>query len=468
MLRWIPVLFGLLAAGAAGAQTRLLPIGDSITQGGQGHASWRYPLFFSLGGAGVLDLVGSRDFVFGEAPGSNPSPALYPDYYTAFDRDHEGYWGYRTDQVLAFVVSSTAAAAPDVVTIALGTNDIGQSGASGTAQASANLAYLVDAVRSVRPNVPILLGQLVPIGPGTSYFGAGAPQVPLLNAQIAALAAAMTRPASPVLAVDQGASFALATDMQPDGLHPNELGEAEIAAQWAAALGPWLAGPPAVPPSTPPSVAEPGFEALALSDGQVVGFPGSSWGWRRIPGAESGIFDPTAASYPDAAGAGTPAGAEGSDVLYLYASGGADAPAAAFQTLPTTLTSGRKYTLRVAVGNRLPGNPYATSWGGFRVELLAGNTVIAARADGFVPDPGTFRDVSMSVRAANLPAALVGRPLTIRLSATSTAALAATDFDHVRLSVTSGACGLLGPEALLALAPFARARRRLRALPPPA
>jgi hypothetical protein len=199
-----------------------------------------------------------------------------------------------------------------------------------------------------------------------------------------------------------------------------------------------------------------------VSDGQVVGFPASGWGWRRIPGVESGIFDPTGASYPGAAGAGTPAGAEGSDVLYLYSSGGADAPATAFQTLPTTLVASRKYTLRVAIGNRLAGNPYGTSWGGFRVELLAGNSVIASRADTFVPDPGTFRDVAMSVRGSNVSPDLVGRPLTIRLSATSTAFLAATDFDHVRLLVTSGACGLLGPEALLVLAPWARARRRLR------
>src|SRR5262245_15735383 len=66
---------------------RLLPLGDSNTQGGFfQHASYRYPLWEQLQQAGYssLNFVGTRNFVENEQPG-NPNPTVYPNYYTTFD-----------------------------------------------------------------------------------------------------------------------------------------------------------------------------------------------------------------------------------------------------------------------------------------------------------------------------------------------------------------------------------------------
>ncbi|MEO1087168.1 MAG: G-D-S-L family lipolytic protein, partial [Acidobacteriota bacterium] len=94
VLSWTLVVLLSWVAGAqavAAAPTRILFVGDSITQGGQGYASYRYPLYFDLLVAGYdVDFVGPRDAAHNNVP---PQPALYPDYDTTFDRDHAGYWG---------------------------------------------------------------------------------------------------------------------------------------------------------------------------------------------------------------------------------------------------------------------------------------------------------------------------------------------------------------------------------------
>ena len=85
------------AGGAALAQTRIMALGDSITHGGQGFASYRYPLWFALDDLGfAVELVGRQTEIFGGDP---PNLLLYPEYLTQFDPDHEGYWGFRTDQI---------------------------------------------------------------------------------------------------------------------------------------------------------------------------------------------------------------------------------------------------------------------------------------------------------------------------------------------------------------------------------
>ena len=67
---------------------RILPLGDSITNGGQEHVSYRYALWFALGQAGyAVDFVGTQSGIFGALP---PNPVWYPDLQN-FDSDHEGY-----------------------------------------------------------------------------------------------------------------------------------------------------------------------------------------------------------------------------------------------------------------------------------------------------------------------------------------------------------------------------------------
>jgi lysophospholipase L1-like esterase len=234
---------------ATNRPVRLLPLGDSITQGGQGFASYRYALWFLLRAAGFnVDFVGTRTTVFGGDGGSNPNTAIYPDYYATFDRDHEGRWGWRTDEILGVIDSVLAGAPADVVLLHLGSNDAGQQGAAGVSTATNNIPRIIARLRAAQSNVTVLLARIIPIGPGTSY-SANAAQVPVLNQRLARLAVLLDTPQSRVLLVDHFTGYNLGTMMQSDGLHPNALGEATMASNWFNALAPVLQNN--VPPRPP-------------------------------------------------------------------------------------------------------------------------------------------------------------------------------------------------------------------------
>src|SRR5215204_6437165 len=71
------------------AATKIMPLGDSITEAEGGHASYRYWLWKSLTQAGFndIDFVGSRTGVFNGSP-----------QFSDFDQNHEGHWGWRADE----------------------------------------------------------------------------------------------------------------------------------------------------------------------------------------------------------------------------------------------------------------------------------------------------------------------------------------------------------------------------------
>ncbi len=246
--------------GVANAQTRIMLVGDSITQGGQQHVSYRYTLWFDLQNAGFdVDFVGQRDFT----NSGDQNLAWYPEYFTTFDRDHEGYWGWRTDQIDGIITNATTSAQPDIVLIHLGTNDIGQMGATGVTNADSNLRSIIDQIRAVRPDATLLLAQVIPIGPGSSYFN-NADQVDPLNEVIADVASDMNTNGSPIFLVDQNTNYDLGTMMQADGIHPNTTGEDQMASVWCTALSPLLNAinpPPSVTITTPMDGA--GFDAPA-------------------------------------------------------------------------------------------------------------------------------------------------------------------------------------------------------------
>jgi len=235
----IGALLTLVSTSTAHGQTKIMCLGASITNGYNQYASYRYPLWFRLNAAGYdVDFVGTRNTT---CPSANctcngaPATCFYPLYDTEFDRDHEGYCGWRTDQVAAIAVSVSTSASPDVVLIHLGTNDIGQMGASGVSNANTNLRLIIDRIRSVRPNVVIVLSKLIPIGATSGYAGAAGLVVPL-NDAIASIVLDKNTPQSPVFLVDQYTGFDLASMMQADDLHPNTAGEERMADVWFSAL----------------------------------------------------------------------------------------------------------------------------------------------------------------------------------------------------------------------------------------
>jgi lysophospholipase L1-like esterase len=225
---------------ATNAPVRVMPLGDSITQGGQGFASYRYPLWFMLRNAGLnVDFVGERTTVFEGDGGSNPNTSRYPNYYTTFDRDHQGSWGWSTAEVLSVIDDVLSTTSADVVLLHLGSNDVGQEGAAGVNDATNNLDRIIVRLRAARTNVTVLLAQIIPFGPSSGYFD-NEEYVPTFNQRVARLAALLDTTVSRILIVDQFTGYNPGTMFQSDDTHPNTLGEAVMATNWFNALRPVL------------------------------------------------------------------------------------------------------------------------------------------------------------------------------------------------------------------------------------
>lgn len=211
------LLAALAAAGADGGRVwRILPAGDSITEGGTTFVCYREPLLRLLTNAGFrVEFTGSR----GAAP-----------------LRHEGYGG-RNAEFLASVIGKSFREHPaDVVLIHAGHNHfIEEKPVAGIVAAT---EAMIRSVREVNPKVAVLVAQVIPSGklPKYSY-------IPELNEALAKLAARLDGPGQPVRTVDQATGFDWRTDTIADHVHPNAQGGAKMAARWFEALKPILGVP---------------------------------------------------------------------------------------------------------------------------------------------------------------------------------------------------------------------------------
>ncbi|GAA3266236.1 hypothetical protein GCM10020218_003020 [Dactylosporangium vinaceum] len=203
----------LSAPSAAHAESnggvRVMPLGDSITDGFNVPGGYRINLWRALANAGhPVDFVGSQF----------NGPADLPDH------DHEGHPGWRIDEVDANATAWVTATAPRSVLIHLGTNDVIQNYALGTAPA--RLSALVDKVRTAAPNAEVFVASIIPLSDAGREAGAAA-----FNATLPGIVAGK---GAKVHFVDMHA--ALTTADLADGVHPNRGGYDKMAARWASAL----------------------------------------------------------------------------------------------------------------------------------------------------------------------------------------------------------------------------------------
>lgn len=211
------------------AATRIMPLGDSITESSAGRASYRYWLWQSLQQASYdVDFVGSQNGVAGGAP-------LFPN----FDQNHQGHSGYRADQLRDNIINWANANRPDIVLLHAGTNDLLQGqGSNGT---STEIGQIIDNLRTVNPGVTVLLARIIP---GATI------NVNSLNNSITNLAASKNTAQSRVILVDQQSGFSASADLY-DGIHPTQGGEQKMSGKWLAALSSVL--PPPGTPAPPPA-----------------------------------------------------------------------------------------------------------------------------------------------------------------------------------------------------------------------
>ena len=212
------LLFGLLTThpGTAGAGTppvRIMPLGDSITDGYPSSlAGYRYMLYQLLTSAGFnVDFVGNQD--------DNGTVGL-PDW------DHEGHSGYRIDQIEAgFPGWFNTISDPDIILLLIGTNDYGQN--YDTADATNRMDQLIWTIVTNRPNAKLVVANVLQRSDNTNINNAIQttfnPYLPGMVASHAALG-------QQVYFLNMCAALGLA-DLQ-DGLHPNQTGYNKMATNW--------------------------------------------------------------------------------------------------------------------------------------------------------------------------------------------------------------------------------------------
>ena len=198
-----------VAQAESNGGVRILPLGDSITDGFNVPGGYRINLWRALAGAGhPVDFAGSQF----NGPGDLP------------DHDHEGHPGWRIDQLDANIAGWLQASQPRSVLLHIGTNDMNQN--YDVAGAPGRLSGLIDKIRAGAPGADVFVAQITPESD------------PAFEARVRAFNAAV-----PGIVAQKGARVhlvdmhsAITTADLADGVHPNRTGYDRMAAVWAAAL----------------------------------------------------------------------------------------------------------------------------------------------------------------------------------------------------------------------------------------
>lgn len=213
MLRLWIVLLLLTLNASADKIWRIMPIGDSITEGGSTFSVYRLPLGQKLKASGcAFEFVGSK---------SSPSP-MGP-------LAHEGYGG-KNAEFLAQVVPKNFEKKPaDIVLIQAAHNHtVEEKPIPGILAAT---EAMITAFRKTNPKVIVLLAQPILSGKLPKYA-----YLPELGKEIPGFAKRLTTPDSPVIVVDEATGFDFQTDTISDKVHPNAAGAEKMAQRWFEAL----------------------------------------------------------------------------------------------------------------------------------------------------------------------------------------------------------------------------------------
>jgi lysophospholipase L1-like esterase len=188
---------------------RVMPLGDSITDGFNVPGGYRINLWKRLAAGGYkVDFVGS----------AFNGPAALGDH------DHEGHPGLRIDQLDANVVGWLQNSNPHTILLHIGTNDMAQN--YDIANAPVRLSALIDKIRANAPSAELFVAQITPSSDPTLEF-----RVQAYNAAIPGIVA--QKDARTHL-VDMHS--AITTADLADSVHPNSSGYDKMAARWFSVL----------------------------------------------------------------------------------------------------------------------------------------------------------------------------------------------------------------------------------------
>jgi len=286
-------LFGSTGTNPGGTlPLKIMVVGDSMTQGHEGDYTWRYRLWQWFQDQHVaVDFVGPYYGTREPDAGAPPSPPLlqgqsapasgqvnatgwYAAGGTPFDSNHFAVWGRQAAQDKEQIKQQVATYQPDLMLVGLGFNDMGWfvSGPDGTL---ASIKSLVDNARSAKPDLKVALAN---VPQRTKIDGrADLPaNTDAYNRMLASAIPSWSTAQSPVKLVDWRGNYSCEVGGCPagyDGLHPNALGEFQIAHAFEQTLhnGYGLgASVPSVPTAIPlrPTPVPTGVSAA----GSAIGF----------------------------------------------------------------------------------------------------------------------------------------------------------------------------------------------------
>src|SRR5690242_20336255 len=135
-----------VASAESNGGVRVMPLGDSITDGTQVPGGYRIGLWQRMASGGFrVDFVGTQF----------NGPASLGDH------DHEGHPGWRIDQIDANIVGWLQATTPHTVLLHIGTNDVLQNFNLSTAPN--RLSTLIDHITATAPTAEVFVATIIPI-----------------------------------------------------------------------------------------------------------------------------------------------------------------------------------------------------------------------------------------------------------------------------------------------------------------
>ena len=228
-----PDTTGFAPCPTDGRACRIMPLGDSITDGidpTQNYASnagYRLELFRLATTEGHnITFVGTR-------PPNGPTGDVAGQ---PFPRNHEGISGNTIAQVAARVDAAIQANPPNIVLLQIGTNNLYNGMA---ADVPGQLASLIDQITNDAPDALVVVAQITPLGGQFPNNG-----VDEYNATIPGIVQERVDAGKHLIIVDQFTRIAqtpnFVATLLPDNIHPNPAGYAIMGETWYAGIESFL------------------------------------------------------------------------------------------------------------------------------------------------------------------------------------------------------------------------------------
>lgn len=208
---------------------RIMPLGDSVTYGGD----------FTHVGAGFEDYsVAYRGFLWTKLKqngydinfvGSQKSGSDYLAIDDSFDVDNEGHNGFRADQIAQNIQTYLKDNPADIILLHIGTNDFDQGNTTIT-QTVLDVEDILKSVDTVSKEIKVIVAKI--INKQTNDHN-----ITDYNNQLEVMVSNRISNGDNIVLVDmeKEAGIDYATEMI-DNLHPNEKGYTKIANAWYAAI----------------------------------------------------------------------------------------------------------------------------------------------------------------------------------------------------------------------------------------